>query len=204
MSKNRKIGDSPNDEGLIFSGTKQQLTKHSLRPFVLHRSNPGRPWASWRAETRRPRGRIDMQTTTDIWSDTRRDGSRGQARRQAHRRTHRQVDGRADSPTARKTGRQAGRHTHAHTLMHAPSTDAHTLSPDCLVFIGPNSLGSLLSCRRATCSRSHQLCDPIASPAGRAGMRKKEDAARHRGIRRDRPSQSERKNRRPSSAASAV
>ena len=79
---------------------------------------------------------------------------------------------------------------------------AHSLT-GCLAPIGPNSLSSLLKSRRATCNRSHDLCDPKASPAGPARD------AQERGCRTPSrypaaSSQSERKNRRPSSAASVV
>ena len=89
-------------------------------------------------------------------------------------------------------GAPAGTHTHAR----APLC-THTLSPDASRPLGRiiRAVRSLVSRRRATCSRSHPLCAPIASPAGRAGMRKKEDAARHRGYPAG-PSQSETKNRR--------
>ena len=136
------------------------------------------------AEARRPRGRIDMQTQRQTYGATHAETVPGG--RRAGRRTGEPIDRQTDGRTHRRRGRWAGRpadtHTHTPSCTH-PAQSAHALA-GCLVLIGPNSLGSLLSCRRATCSRSHQLCDPIASPARRAGMRKKEDAARHRGIRR--------------------
>ena len=116
--------------------------------------------------------------------------------RAVHTRTHAHTHSHTRAPAQTNSHR----HTHAR-CMHALRR-AHSLT-GCLAPIGPNSLSSLLKSRRATCNRSHDLCDPKASPAGPARD------AQERGCRTPSrypaaSSQSERKNRRPSSAASVV